>query len=108
MKRFHAHVGVTDIEKSITFYTSLFGAPPAVVKPDYAKWMLDDPRINFAISQHEGAANGIRHVGLQVEDTAELAEVYTRLQSPDRQVREEGGTNRRTDGRRVGKKRDRT
>src|SRR3990167_10377659 len=92
MKRFHAHVGVTDIEKWITFYSSLFGTPPAVVKPDYAKWMLDDPRINFAVSQHEGAAKGIRHVGLQVEDKAELAEVYSRLQSADRPVLEEGAT----------------
>ena len=70
MKRFHVHVGVTDIDKSVTFYSSLFGTEPAVVKSDYAKWMLEDPRINFAISMRDEAAKGIEHVGLQVEDKA--------------------------------------
>jgi catechol 2,3-dioxygenase-like lactoylglutathione lyase family enzyme len=92
MKRFHVHVGVTDIDKSIAFYSSLFGAEPAVVKADYAKWMLDDPRINFAISMREDAARGIEHVGLQVEDKAELAQVYDRLKAADRPVLEEGAT----------------
>src|SRR5690606_14596445 len=92
MKRFHVHAGVTDLEKSISFYSKLFGAEPTVVKPDYAKWMLEDPRINFAISQREGAAEGIEHVGLPVEDKAELAEVYERLQAADRPVLEEGAT----------------
>ena len=92
MKRFHVHAGVTDLEKSISFYSKLFGAEPTVVKPDYAKWMLEDPRINFAVSQREGAAKGIEHVGLQVEDKAELAEVYERLQAADRPVLEEGAT----------------
>ena len=92
MKRFHVHVGVTDIERSIAFYANLFGAPPAVVKADYAKWMLDDPRLNFAISMREGAAKGIEHIGLQVEDKAELAEVHARLQAADRPVLEEGAT----------------
>ena len=92
MKRFHVHVGVTDIDRSVAFYSSLFGAEPAVVKPDYAKWMLDDPRINFAISMRENAAKGIEHVGLQVEDKAELAEVYGRLAAADRPVLEEGET----------------
>ena len=92
MKRFHVHVGVTDIDRSVAFYSSLFGAQPAVVKPDYAKWMLDDPRINFAISMRENAAKGIEHVGLQVEDKAELAEVYGRLAAADRPVLEEGET----------------
>ena len=63
MKRFHMHVGVADLDASIAFYTHLFGAQPSVVKADYAKWMLDDPRINFAISMREGAAKGIEHVG---------------------------------------------
>lgn len=92
MKRFHVHVGVTDIDASIAFYSGLFGARPAVVKPDYAKWMLEDPRINFAISMREGAAKGVEHVGLQVGDKAELAEVYGRLQAADRPVLEEGET----------------
>ena len=92
MKRFHVHVGVTDIDKSITFYSSLFGAKPTVVKPDYAKWMLNDPRINFAISMRDGTAKGIEHVGLQAEDKAELAEVYGRLKAADRPVLEEGAT----------------
>ena len=72
MKRFHVHVGVTDIDKSIAFYSSLFGAEPAVLKAEYAKWMLDDPRINFAISMREEAVKGIEHVGLQVEDKLEV------------------------------------
>lgn len=92
MKRFHVHVGVTDIEKSVSFYSSLFGAEPAVVKADYAKWMLDDPRINFAISMRDGATKGIEHVGLQVEDRAELEEVYGRLKTADRPVLDEGAT----------------
>tara|TARA_R110000787_G_scaffold57617_2_gene131516 strand:- start:202 stop:657 length:456 start_codon:yes stop_codon:yes gene_type:complete len=86
------HVGVTDIEKSVAFYSSLFGAEPSIVKADYAKWMLDDPRINFAISMREGAAKGIEHVGLQAEDRAELEEVYDRLKAADRPVLEEGAT----------------
>lgn len=92
MKRFHLHVGVTDLDASIAFYNSLFGAEPAVVKPDYAKWMLEDPRINFAISMRDGAAKGIEHVGLQVEDQGELAEVYSRLKAANRPVLEEGAT----------------
>lgn len=92
MKRFHVHVGVTDIDKSIAFYSSLFDAEPAVVKPDYAKWLLDDPRINFAISMREDAAKGIEHLGMQVADRAELAEVYDRLTPADRPVLEEGAT----------------
>lgn len=92
MKRFHLHVGVTDLEASIAFYTHLFGAAPDVTKSDYAKWMLEDPRINFAISMRDGAAKGIEHVGLQVEDAGELAEVYARLKAADRPVLEEGAT----------------
>ena len=67
MKRFHVHVAVDDLGKSIRFYSTLFGAEPAVVKPDYAKWMLEEPRLNFAISQRAGAA-GISHLGFQVDD----------------------------------------
>ena len=92
MMRFHVHVGVTDIDQSIAFYTGLFGAAPTVTKPDYAKWMLDDPRVNFAISQHEGAAKGIEHVGVQVETSEELATVYGRLIAANAPVLEEGET----------------
>ena len=59
MKRFHVHVGVADLEASIAFYSGLFGAAPSVTRADYAKWMLEDPRINFVISQRCGAAKGI-------------------------------------------------
>jgi len=92
MKRFHVHVGVENLDASIAFYTGLFGAAPTVTKPDYAKWMLDDPRINFAISQRCGATRGIEHLGVQVDDEAELAEVYRRLQAADAPVLEEGAT----------------
>jgi catechol 2,3-dioxygenase-like lactoylglutathione lyase family enzyme len=92
MSRFHVHVGVSDLDRSIAFYTGLFGAEPTVTKGDYAKWMLEDPRINFAISQKCGADKGIEHVGLQVEDEAELAEVYARLKAADGPVLEEGAT----------------
>lgn len=92
MKRLHVHVGVTDLDRSIAFYTGLFGASPSVTKSDYAKWMLDDPRVNFAISQHEGAAKGVEHLGVQVEHADELAEVYGRLQAAQGPVLEEGAT----------------
>lgn len=92
MKRLHVHVGVEDLDRSIAFYSTLFGAPPSVTKPDYAKWMLDDPRVNFAISSGQHAAPGIEHLGIQVESDAELAEVYGRLKAADRPVLEEGAT----------------
>lgn len=92
MKRFHVHIGVSNLESSIAFYSHLFGENPSVVKDDYAKWMLEDPRINFAISQKCGAAKGIEHLGLQVEDSGELAEVYGRLKAADAPVLEEGAT----------------
>ncbi len=92
MKRLHMHVGVADLDKSIGFYSVLFGAEPSVTKPDYAKWMLEDPRVNFAISLRDGATKGVEHVGIQVEDKAELNEVYERLQKADRPVFEEGET----------------
>ena len=92
MKRFHVHVGVTDLDQSVAFYSGLFGAPPSVTKPDYAKWMLEDPRINFAISSREGAEKGVEHLGIQVEDQAELGQVYDRLKAADRPVLEEGAT----------------
>ena len=92
MKRFHVHVGVADLDASIAFYTGLFGTAPTLARPDYAKWMLDDPRINFAISQRDGADKGIEPLGMQVEDAGELAEVYGRLQAAKGPVLEEGAT----------------
>jgi catechol 2,3-dioxygenase-like lactoylglutathione lyase family enzyme len=71
MKRFHVHVAVDDLEANIRFYSSVFGAAPTVRKPDYAKWMVEDPRINFAISQR-GAKAGVDHLGFQVESEEEL------------------------------------
>jgi catechol 2,3-dioxygenase-like lactoylglutathione lyase family enzyme len=91
MKRLHVHVSVEDVSQSVRFYSTLFAAEPAVVKPDYAKWMLDDPRVNFAISAR-GGAGGLDHFGIQVETPAELQEVYGRLQKADRPVLEEGAT----------------
>src|SRR5271165_4254752 len=80
MKRMHLHVSVPNLDQSIQFYQTLFGAAPSVVKDDYAKWMLEDPRVNFAISQR-GAAHGVDHVGVQVESAAELAELAGRLKA---------------------------
>jgi hypothetical protein len=91
MKRLHVHVSVNDIEDSIRFYSALFASDPIVVKPDYAKWMLDDPRVNFAISKR-GSEPGIRHLGIQVEDKPELSEVYERLQRAEGPIREDGAT----------------
>jgi catechol 2,3-dioxygenase-like lactoylglutathione lyase family enzyme len=91
MKRVHVHVSVHDIAESVRFYGALFAAAPVVQKPDYAKWMLEDPRINFSISKRN-AETGIRHLGIQVEDEHELAEVYARLRAADRPVREDGAT----------------
>lgn len=87
----HVHLSVADLEASIRFYSTLFAAEPSVRKVDYAKWMLEDPRVNFAISQR-GAAAGIEHLGIQVEDGAELKEIYARLKRADRPVLEEGKT----------------
>jgi len=80
MKRFHVHVAVPDLAQSIRFYSTLFGAEPGIVKDDYAKWMLDDPRVNFAISRR-GDAAGINHLGFQVDSDAELGEIQARLQA---------------------------
>ena len=91
MKRMHVHVGVTDLERSIEFYTGLFAAEPTVRKPDYAKWMLDDPRVNFAISTRQDGG-GVRHLGIQVENDAELREVYARLEKVKGPTFEEGKT----------------
>jgi catechol-2,3-dioxygenase len=92
MKRFHVHMSVENLYQSIRFYSTMFAAEPSVVKGDYAKWMLEDPRVNFAISTHNGRVAGLDHLGIQVEDTGELHEVYERLQKAERPVLEEGAT----------------
>src|SRR4030088_2943132 len=91
MKRMHVHVAVEDLQHSIGFYSALFAARPSVIKPDYAKWMLDDPRVNFAISTR-GRQPGLDHLGIQVEDTEELHEVYARLQEAGGNIIDQGQT----------------
>ena len=92
MKRFHVHVGVRNLDDSIRFYTGLFGAEPTVRKADYAKWMIEDPRINFAISQREGRV-GINHLGLQADSTDELASIRAQFAAADASVVDEPGAN---------------
>ena len=82
MKRFHVHVGVADLERSIRFYSSLFGAPPTVRKEDYAKWMVDDPRVNFAISRRGGHV-GVNHLGVQADSATELADIRAHFSAAD-------------------------
>lgn len=82
MKRFHVHVSVRDLDQSVRFYATLFGTAPTVLKPDYAKWMLDDPRINFAISARGGNA-GVNHLGMQVDSGEELAALEQQLRDAD-------------------------
>lgn len=91
MKRLHIHMAVEDLSHSIGFYSALFAAKPAVVKPDYAKWMLEDPRVNFAISTR-GRQPGLDHLGIQVESADELHEVYGRLRDADGRVVAQGQT----------------
>jgi catechol 2,3-dioxygenase-like lactoylglutathione lyase family enzyme len=87
MKRFHVHLGVADLAASVRFYSGLFGQPPTVEKGDYAKWMLDDPRLNFAISKrggpNEAGRPGLNHLGLQVDSADELAGVRARFAAAD-------------------------
>jgi hypothetical protein len=92
MKRMHVHVAVENLQHSIRFYSALFKAQPSVVKIDYAKWMLDDPRVNFAISTR-GRQPGLDHLGIQAEDKSELNEIYARLQKAGDNVIEQGQTN---------------
>src|SRR6516162_11945950 len=91
MKRMHVHAAVADLEQSIGFYSALFATPPSVVKTDYAKWMLDDPRANFAISTR-GKQPGLDHLGIQVESKDELGDVYARLRQAGGEVIEQGQT----------------
>ncbi|HEY1545603.1 MAG TPA: ArsI/CadI family heavy metal resistance metalloenzyme [Xanthobacteraceae bacterium] len=91
MKRFHVHVAVDDLTQSIGFYSALFAAEPSVIKTDYAKWMLDDPHVNFAISTR-GRQAGLDHLGIQVETGDELDAIYARLQRAGGDVIEQGQT----------------
>jgi predicted enzyme related to lactoylglutathione lyase len=92
MKRFHVHVAVDDLTRSIGFYAALFAAEPSVIKPAYAKWMLDDPRVNFAISTR-GRQPGLDHLGIQAENVGELNEIHGRLDKAGGTVIEQGQTN---------------
>ena len=91
MKRMHVHVAVDDLKHSIGFYSALFATEPSVIKPDYAKWMLGDPRVNFAISTR-GRQAGLDHLGIQVENKEELKEIYARLHKAGGSVIEQGQT----------------
>jgi catechol 2,3-dioxygenase-like lactoylglutathione lyase family enzyme len=90
MKRFHVHVAVNDIPQSVRFYSALFGSEPTVRKDDYAKWMLDDPRVNFAISVR-AKESGVDHLGIQAEDDAELEDIGSRLAQADVSVTPQKG-----------------
>ena len=91
MKRMHVHVAVEDIPSAIGFYSALFAVQPTLIKPDYAKWMLEDPRINFATSTR-GRQPGLDHLGIQVESAEELQQVYGRLRESGGNIVEQGQT----------------
>jgi len=91
MKRFHVHISVLDLPESVRFYSSLFGTPPSVEKGDYAKWMLDDPRINFAISTR-GHASGINHLGFQVDSDEELKDLRAHVSKAGIAAIDQAGT----------------
>ena len=91
MKRFHVHMHVSDLQANITFYSQLFGAQPTRVESDYAKWMLEDPRINFAISTR-GEADGVDHLGIQTDTDEELAQLKAQAKSADMTLLDEGET----------------
>ena len=91
MKRFHIHVSVKDLSESISFYSRLFGIEPSVAKDDYAKWMLDDPRVNFAISRR-GHTVGVNHLGIQVDSDAELGALRTQVAQAEISALDERGS----------------
>jgi len=91
MKRLHVNVHVSNVNESVSFYNALFNAQPTVSKVDYAKWMLDDPRVNFSISLTK-AATGVAHLGIQAESEVELKELYSNIEKADAKMREEGHT----------------
>jgi len=91
MKRFHVHAHVEDLAKSIAFYSKMFGAEPTRVESDYAKWMLEDPRLNFAIS-NRGGKPGVDHLGIQTDTEEELVELKARAKAADMVLQDEGQT----------------
>lgn len=91
MKRLHVHVAVDNLEQSIGFYSTLFGIEPSVTKGDYAKWMLEDPKVNFAISAR-GRAGGVDHLGIQVESDGELRELASRLKAAGEATQDQEAT----------------
>lgn len=91
MKRLHIHLSVENVQTSVQFYATLFASEPSVLKPDYAKWMLDDPRVNFAISDHS-AKKGLDHLGIQVQSEEELKDLHQRLQAAGAQIQDSGET----------------
>lgn len=92
MKRLHVHVSVRDLDVSKRFYSSLFGTAPSVEKPDYAKWMLEDPRVNFAISTRNPTTTGVDHLGIQVDSREELDALAERLRAADASLQPEENT----------------
>lgn len=92
MKRLHVNIKVADLDKSVAFYQALFAAEPTVKKEDYAKWMLDDPRVNFAITLAGEGNTGIEHLGIQAESQDELQELYQRVDQAEGKLRSEGET----------------
>lgn len=91
MKRLHIHVGVNKIDEAVKFYSALFGKQPVKTKPDYAKWLLDDPRVNFAISTR-AKTKGVDHLGIQVDEDSELEELRERMEAEDMSLFNEGET----------------
>ena len=93
IKRFHVHISVDDLDANVRFYSNVFGTPPTVLKTDYAKWMLEDPRVNFAISQRGARTPGIDHIGVQVDSRPELDELAGRLKAAGEQTFDEEAVN---------------
>ena len=91
MKRLHVHINVSELDKAVGFYSTLFAAKPTVQKDDYAKWMLDDPLVNFAISSRS-STEGLSHLGIEAETPAELVDVYDRLEDAGGPTLKEGAT----------------
>lgn len=90
MKRIHIHTSTNDLPSTIQYYSALFAAPPSLEKPDYAKWLLDDPRVNFSVS-NRASKTGVSHLGIQVESDSELQEVRDNVGKITQQVQEESG-----------------
>lgn len=92
MKRFHVHVHVDDLARNVAFYSAMFGTPPARVEPDYAKWMLDEPAVNFAISTRGHGHLGVDHLGIQVDSEEDLSAMKAKAQAADMALIDEGAT----------------